>query len=117
LTEESQCRTPSCQHVRYTDISIDCARAPTEVRLPPQALRKMTPKRITNSARLVELAAKAFVLGLQVAEDSLKGSAAGLREGLHTSVVRKVPAPAALHQRRSRYRLEPDALNKYDGTT
>jgi hypothetical protein len=29
----------------------DCARAPSQVRLPPQTFRKMTPKRTANSAR------------------------------------------------------------------
>jgi hypothetical protein len=33
---------------------------------------------------LVELAAEALVLGLQVTEASLKGLAAGTRDGLHT---------------------------------
>src|SRR5581483_891671 len=37
---------PCCQHVCHTDISTDCARAPAQVRLPPQILRRMTPKRI-----------------------------------------------------------------------
>ncbi len=39
------------QQVRHTDISTDCARAPAQVRLPPQTFRRMTPKRIANSAR------------------------------------------------------------------
>jgi hypothetical protein len=34
---------------------------------------------------LVELAAEALVLGLQVTEASLRGLAAGTRDGLHTS--------------------------------
>ena len=29
-----------CQHVRHTDISKDWARAPAQVRLPPQTLRR-----------------------------------------------------------------------------
>src|SRR5262245_8182630 len=37
-----------------------------------------------SAGRLVELAAEALVLGLQVTETSLKGLAAGTRVGLHT---------------------------------
>jgi hypothetical protein len=47
----SRAERPCCQQVRHTDIRTDCARAPTQVRLPPQTLRRMTPKRIANSAR------------------------------------------------------------------
>ena len=38
----------------------------------------------TGAGRLVELAAQALVLGLQVVKASLKGLAAGTRDGLHT---------------------------------
>jgi hypothetical protein len=38
-----------------------------------------------GAGRLVELTAEALVLGLQVADASLKGLAAGTRDGLHTS--------------------------------
>jgi hypothetical protein len=41
---------------------------------------------LTGAGGLVELPAEALVLGLQVAEASLKGFAAGTRDGLHTSV-------------------------------
>src|SRR5262249_44644942 len=41
---------------------------------------------LAGAGRLVELAAEALVLGLQVAEASLKGLAAGTRDGLHTSL-------------------------------
>src|SRR5262249_25059758 len=40
----------------------------------------------TGAGRLVELAAQALVLGLQVVEASLKGLAAGTGDGLHTSL-------------------------------
>jgi hypothetical protein len=39
---------------------------------------------LAGAGGLVELAAEALVLGLQVAEASLKGLAAGTRDGLHT---------------------------------
>jgi hypothetical protein len=39
---------------------------------------------LAGASRLVELAPEALVLGLQVAEASLKGLAAGTRDGLHT---------------------------------
>ena len=39
---------------------------------------------LAGAGRLVELAAEALVLGLQVTETSLKGLAAGTRDGLHT---------------------------------
>ena len=42
---KSRAERPCCQQVRHTDISTDCARAPAQVRLPPQTLRRMTPKR------------------------------------------------------------------------
>jgi hypothetical protein len=42
---------PSCRQVRHIDISTACAHAPGQVRLPPQTLRRRTPKRIANSAR------------------------------------------------------------------
>ena len=47
----SRAKRPYCQHVHHTDISTACARVPAQVRLPPQTLRRMTPKRIANSAR------------------------------------------------------------------
>lgn len=39
---------------------------------------------LAGAGRLVELAAEAHVLGLQVVESSLKGLTAGTRDGLHT---------------------------------
>src|SRR5262245_42261745 len=44
--KKSRAERPCCQHVRHTDISTACARAPDQVRLPPQTFRRMTPKRI-----------------------------------------------------------------------
>src|SRR5262249_10818321 len=41
---------------------------------------------LAGTGRLVELAAEALVLGLQVADASLKGLAASTRDGLHTSL-------------------------------
>src|SRR5262249_44503426 len=51
---------------------------------------------------LVELAAEAVVLGLQVAEASLQGSAAGTRDGLHTPIIGEAPATLALPRPRRR---------------
>jgi hypothetical protein len=68
---------------------------------------------LAGTGRRVELAAETFVLGLQVAEASLKGLAAGTRNGLHTCIIGKAQAPAALPRPRSRDQLELDALNKY----
>ena len=42
---------------------------------------------LAGTGRLVELAAEALVLGLQVAKASLKGLAAGTRDGLHTRII------------------------------
>jgi hypothetical protein len=44
---------------------------------------------LAGTGRLVELAAEALVLGLQVAEASLKGFAAGTQDGLHTCIIRE----------------------------
>jgi hypothetical protein len=44
---------------------------------------------LAGAGRLVELAAEALVLGLQVAEASLKGLAAGTQDGLHTYIIRE----------------------------
>ena len=44
------------------------------------------PLALAGAVRLVELAAEAIVFGLQVTEASLKGLAAGTRDGLHTSL-------------------------------
>jgi hypothetical protein len=59
------------------------------------------------------LAAEALILGLQVAEASLKGLAAGTRGGLHASVIGEARAEAAIPRPPSRDQLELDALNKY----
>src|SRR5262249_36556628 len=57
---------------------------------------------LARTGRLVELAAEALVLGLQVAEASLKGLAAGTRDGLHTSIIGKAGAAASLPRLPSR---------------
>jgi hypothetical protein len=59
-----------------------------------------SPPALAGAGRLVELGAKALVLGLQVTEASLKGLAAGTGDGLHTSIIGEtqaaaVPIPAA----------------------
>ena len=36
---KSSAERPWCQQVRHTDINVACARAPAQVRLPPQTLR------------------------------------------------------------------------------
>src|SRR5262249_47762150 len=41
---------------------------------------------LSGARRLVELAAQALVLGLQVTQAPLKGLASGTRDGLHTSL-------------------------------
>jgi hypothetical protein len=66
-----------------------------------------------GAGRLVKLAAQALVLGLQVAEASLKGLAAGTRDGFHTTILGEPRAVGALPRPRSGDQLELDALNKY----
>ena len=66
-----------------------------------------------GAGRLLKLAAEALVLGLQVAEASLKGLAAGTRDWLHTSNIGPVQATAAPPRPRSRDRFQLDTLNKY----
>jgi len=68
---------------------------------------------LAGAGRLVELAAEAVVLGLQVAQASLKGLAAGTRDGLHTSIIGEARAAATLPRTRSSDQLELDALNNY----
>jgi hypothetical protein len=68
---------------------------------------------LAGAGRLVESPAEALVLGLQVTEASLKGLAAGTRDGLHTSIIGAVPAAAAPLRPRSGDQSEPDALNEY----
>src|SRR5262249_35649980 len=50
---------------------------------------------LAGAGRLVELATEALVLGVQVAEASLKGLAAGTRDGLHAFIIGEVRAAAA----------------------
>jgi hypothetical protein len=47
---------------------------------------------LAGAGRLVELAAQALVLGLQIVEASLKGLAAGTRDGFHTSIIGGAPS-------------------------
>jgi hypothetical protein len=68
---------------------------------------------LAGAGRLVELAAKALVLGLQVAEASLKGLAAGTRDGVHTSIIGGASAATALPRLQSGDQLELDVLFKY----
>src|SRR5262249_13144989 len=49
---------------------------------------------LAGAGHLVELAAEAVVLGLQVEEASLKGLAAGTRDALHTFIIGEAPAAA-----------------------
>src|SRR5262249_5431164 len=51
---------------------------------------------LAGAGRLVELAAEAIVLGLEVAEASLKGLAAGTRDGWHTFIISEAGVSAAL---------------------
>jgi hypothetical protein len=68
---------------------------------------------LAGAGRFFELAAEALVLGLQVAKASLKGLAAGTRDGLHTSIIGKAKPQLGGHLLLSRDQLELDALNKY----
>ena len=61
----------------------------------------------------VELAAEALVLGLQIVEASLKGLAAGTRDGLHAFIIGEARAAAALPRPPSGDHPELDPLNKY----
>jgi hypothetical protein len=47
-------------------------------------------------------------------EASLKGLAAGTRDGLHTCNIREEGPQLRLHRRQDRDQLELDPLNKYD---
>jgi hypothetical protein len=69
---------------------------------------------LAGTGRLVELAAEALVLTLQVAEASLKGLAAGTRDRLHTFIIGKARAAAALLSPWETDQLEMHALNKYE---
>ena len=68
---------------------------------------------LAGAGRLVELATEALVLGLQVAEASLKGLAAGTRDGLHAFIIGEVRAAAAPPSSRGWDQPERDALNNY----
>jgi hypothetical protein len=68
---------------------------------------------LAGAGGLVELAAEALVLGLQVEEASLKGLAAGTRDGWHTPIIGEARVAAALSRARCRDQLWLDALNKY----
>jgi hypothetical protein len=83
---------PCCQHVRPTDINTDWARAPTQVRLPPQTLRRMTPKRIANSARQLVASSPGWRRNVrrQPRQDEAEG-----QEGQEDPTILGVLAPAA----------------------
>src|SRR5262249_5996179 len=68
---------------------------------------------LAGAGRLRKLAAEALILGLQVAQASPKGLAAGTQDGLHTFIIGKARAAAALPRPRSREQLELDPLNRY----
>jgi hypothetical protein len=68
---------------------------------------------LAGAGHLVELAAEALVLGLQVTEASLKGLAAGTQDGLHTCIIREAGPQLGSPRPHSRDQLELDALNKY----
>jgi hypothetical protein len=68
---------------------------------------------LARADRLFEVAAKTLILRLQIVDSSLKGLAAGTRDGLHTFIIGAVPAAAARPRSRSRDQSELDALNKY----
>jgi hypothetical protein len=68
---------------------------------------------LAGAGRLVKLAAEAVVLGLQLAQASFQGLAAGTRDGLHASMIGEALGASALTGPRRRDQLEQDALNKY----
>jgi hypothetical protein len=68
---------------------------------------------LAGAGRLVKLAAEALVFGLQVTEASLKGLAAGTRDGFHASIIGGAGATAALPRSRRMDQFELHALNKY----
>jgi hypothetical protein len=69
-----------------------------------------------GTGRLVELAAEALVLGLEVAEALLKGLAAGTRDRFHISIIGEAKAQMRGLQLLSMDQLELDALNNYTST-
>jgi hypothetical protein len=68
---------------------------------------------LAGAGGLVELAAEAVVLSLQVVEASLKGLAAGTGDGVHTPIIGEALASAALPRPGNRNQLALDALIKY----
>jgi hypothetical protein len=68
---------------------------------------------LAGTGRLIELPTEALVLGLQVAEASLKGLAAGTRDGLHASIIGEARDAAASRRPRRKDQLELDAPNQY----
>jgi hypothetical protein len=86
--------------------------AAVPLRLGPRPFGEGGGLALAGASRRVDLAAEAVVLGLQVTQASLKGLAAGTRDGLHTPILGDAPAADALPGPRSRDQLELDALNK-----
>jgi hypothetical protein len=68
---------------------------------------------LTGAGCLVELPAEALVLGSQVTVLSLKGLAAGTRDGLHTPIIGEAQAAAVQSRMRSKDQLALDTLIKY----
>src|SRR5262249_33902482 len=71
---------------------------------------------LAGTGGLIELPAEALVLGLQVTQASLKGVAAGTRDGVDTSII---PGPLTCSCARSRsVKVQPDleALIKYSAS-
>jgi hypothetical protein len=65
--------------------------------------------------RVVKLAALAFVVGLQVAQASVKGSAAGAGGRLPSAIRGEAGAAAPRTLPQGKDQPEPEALNKYCG--
>ena len=68
---------------------------------------------LAGAGRLVELAAEALVLGLQVTETSLKGLAAGTQDELHTCIIREAGPQLRRPRPQDRDQRELHPLNKY----
>jgi hypothetical protein len=67
----------------------------------------------TGAARLVELTAEAFVLGLKVVDPSLEGLAVGAPNRLHTGIIRSSETCSCTGGRGGIAQLEERALIKY----
>ena len=67
---------------------------------------------LAGAGRLVQLAAEALDLGLQVTQAPLKGLASGTRDGLHTPIIGEAPAATALPQPQSQDQLELVSLSE-----